>query len=733
MNLQSNTSPAPAGNVTAPPDFDFEGPAEEFDFENWASGPDEESPAVAFMRERLALSSRPKSFRPKPDLNLVQWADKYRKLSTVSSNFGGTWKTSRFEVARGPMMATTEKGVETITAEVATQTLKTELLLNIIGYHAHLDPCPIMYVGPKEDSIRIFSKERLAPMARASTALKPLHDDRVRGGKDTLFYKEFPGGFLALAFAGSPTELAMRPIRITLMDEIDKYEATKEGDPVLLGEERTATFRGNRLKVRVCSPTWEETSRIDNSYKESDQRRAYVECPHCQHWQTLDFFRNVHWPKSDDGKEHFPATAAIYCESCGIEPGTRQPIEERAWSEAQRMRMMTTAFAIRWHQTKKFKCCDLDQDPQKTRNWEWDDANQVGYACCTECNGRAVSNNHAGFQASKLYSPVTTMAELAQKWVDAKDDPEAKQVFYNTQLALTYQLQAMKRVESHALYSRREKFEAEVPEGALVITCGVDVQSGGTVNEGRLEIETVAWGADFESWSIGYDVIEGDPATPLIWAKLDAHFKRVWKDAKGRERRIEAACIDTGGHSTEHVYAYCAPRHTSNIWGIKGRSDKEGQWSPVWPAPVKYDPKKTRPGYKPISIGVNSAKEAIRELLLVDTPGPGFQHFPDDRPNNYFEQLTSEKLVLELKNGRTVKNWKIERGHANEALDTRVYAYAALRGLTVARKFNFAKRAAALEALGGMNSPSKINAAASPAKAAQTPVNPRIRRSAFMA
>src|SRR6476659_2713970 len=90
----------------------------------------------ADFRERLQARWAA-TFRPAPKLNLVQWADQYRHLSTVSSNFGGLWRTSRFEIARGPMLATTEPGVETITCEVATQTMKTELLLNIIGRQAH--------------------------------------------------------------------------------------------------------------------------------------------------------------------------------------------------------------------------------------------------------------------------------------------------------------------------------------------------------------------------------------------------------------------------------------------------------------------------------------------------------------------------------------------------------------------------------------------------------------------
>ena len=667
-----------------------------------------------------------KAFRPKPSMTLVQWADERRRLSTVASAFGGRWRTSRFEIARGPMLATTEPGVETITCMVATQTLKTELLLNIIGYHADLDPCPMLLVQPKEDAAEIFSKERLAPMIRATPALAVMADDRVRGGRNTIRYKEFPGGFLAMAYAGSPTELAMRPIRIALMDEIDKYETTKEGDPVLIAEERTATFRANRLKVRVCSPTWEETSRVAKSYGESDQRKPFVACPHCGHWQTLDFFRNVHWPKTPEGG-HLPAMAALFCEACGVDGMTRQPIEGKEWDESQRLRMVTTPGAIRWHQCAKFTCCGEEQEPEKIRRWRWDEKTQVGLAECSHCGNTPLSNKHAGFHASKLYSPVTTIPEIAEKWIAAKDDPESKQVFYNTQLAIPFALQAMRRVEPNSLMARREKYEHQVPEGVLVLTAGVDVQSGGSANEGRLEIEVTGWGMGFESWSIDYSVLEGDPATLDLWKRLDEHLAKLWKDWLNRGRGIEAVCIDTGGHSTESVYRYCAGRVKRNVWGIKGRNDMGGVWSPVWPAPQKYDPKKFRTGYRPIMIGVNAAKEAVRELLLVEEHGVGFQHFPLDRPNNYFEQLTSEKLLLEYKDGKAKKFWKVTKGQANEALDARVYSYAALRGLMFVRKFDFARRAEMLAAIPAVADDGKPVAA----KAAPPPKSP-IHRSEFM-
>lgn len=606
---------------------------------------------------------------PPPRLSLPDWADKFRRLSSVSGAIGGPWRTSRVEVARGPMMAVKEKGVRTITVKTCTQLMKTSLLENIIGYHAHLDPCPILMTLPKAEAVKSFSKERLAPMTRATPVLQNiLGNDRQRGGEDTLQYKQFPGGFLAIESAGSPTNLAMRPIRITVADEIDKYETTKEGDPVILLEERTSTFNPHSLHVRACSPTTEESSRIDKSYNEGDQRKPFVPCPHCGYMQTLDFFKHVHWGKTDAG-EHFPFTAAIFCEDCGAE-----------WTEAQRLAIITTKFKIKWRQTRPFVCCDIRQEPTKTRKWKWDAKSQIGLALCEHCERQAVPNTHASFTASKLYSPFITVPELASAWILAKDHPETKQTFYNTQLGLAFHAQTLRKIEGHTLAARREAYDAPLPLGVLILTAGIDVQAGSTVNEGRLECEVVGWGIGEESWSIEHKVFIGDPARPEVWNELDDYLKNPFLHALGFPMVIRAACIDSGGHNTEEVYKFCRARIGRKVWAIKGASDRGGQWSPVWPV-LKLEPRKTRlTGYRPIMLGVNAAKEAVRQRLLIETPGPGYSHFHMDVPDARLQQFTSEDLIIETKGGVKIRKWVAKRGRANEALDCRVYAYAALCG-----------------------------------------------------
>jgi phage terminase large subunit GpA-like protein len=40
--------------------------------------------------------------------------------------------------------------------------MKTALLENLFGYFAHLDPCPILLLQPKEEAAEQFSKNVLA-------------------------------------------------------------------------------------------------------------------------------------------------------------------------------------------------------------------------------------------------------------------------------------------------------------------------------------------------------------------------------------------------------------------------------------------------------------------------------------------------------------------------------------------------------------------------------------------
>lgn len=618
-----------------------------------------------------------RGWTPPPRISVPEWADRFRVLAKEAGSTSGKWQTATVEVARGPMMAVTEPGVRTITAMVSTQLLKTALLENVTGYFAHLDPCPILLIQPKEAAAEQFSKERISPLIRVTPVLREIMGSKgkSRSGEETLLYKAFPGGFLALAGAGSPDNLARRPIRIVLFDEVDKYPVTREGEPIPIAEERMATFGANSLSIRVCSPTVQDESRIEASYLDSDQRRASMACPCCGHRQFPDFAKHVVWDKKGD--THLTKTARLYCEACGT-----------GWSEGDRLMALKT---VRWHQTRPFDCCEqhhrpLDLYEQKRitdgvaavdQVWTWSESDRhaVYLAKCPTCGDHAVSNEHAGFQAGKLFSPwpKDKPADIARKWITAQGNEEMLQVWYNTQMGLPYRKHAGKEIRVEALISRCEVWEAEVPDGVGVITYGVDIQ------DYRVEVETVGWGLNEESWSIDYTVIDGEFSDPDTQARLDEHLKRLWFRGDGRAFAAKGTCIDSGGHHTQAVYAFCKARIGRRVWAIKGESAQSGQRNPVWP--VKKPNSRNKSAYRPVMIGVNSAKDSIASRLQKDAAGPGYMHYPTTRDMGYFEQLTAERSVVKFKSGHKYRVWEVRPGRANEALDCRVYNYAALQGL----------------------------------------------------
>lgn len=621
------------------------------------------------------------------------------------------------------MLAVTEPGVEIITAMVSTQLLKTALLENIFGYHAHLNPCPILLVQPKEDAAEAFSKERIAPMVRVTPVLKGIVGHRhTRKSEDTLLYKSFPGGFLALVGAGSPDNLARRPIRLTLYDEVDKYPVTKEGDPFVLGDERQATF-SDALSVRVCSPTIEGESRIEGSYLDGDQRVASVECPHCTHRQFVRWDL-VRWEKEElEGHEkvHRHETARIYCEACGV-----------GWTEGERLRALST---LRWHQTRPFICCGERQVPIESYEaltkaggedpvgalWDWwsSDRWAVYRAKCRCCGTWAVPNTHASFRGGKLYSPWSRKDaphRIAKKWIDAQGDEDKIQAWWNTQMGLPYRRHAGKEVPAETLAARRENWlEGHVPDGVALLTAGVDTQ------DDRLEIEIVGWGLDQESWSIEYHVIPGAMDDPATRARLDQFLLKTWKRADGRTFRIAAVCHDSGGHHTEAVYQFSKERIGRQVWAIKGASDRSGNRSPVWPS--KVPSRKGQAKFRPFIIGTQAAKDVIHARLQLALPGPGYMHFPADRDFHWFSQLTAERIKVKVEAGRKYRVWEQIPGRANEALDCRVYAFAALSGwLAMGGKLN------ALVAQIGAAAPTDPATPDQPPPSRERPRQPKPRR-----
>ncbi len=77
------------------------------------------------------------------------------------------------------------------------------------------------------------------------------------------------------------------------------------------------------------------------------------------------------------------------------------------------------------------------------------------------------------------------------------------------------------------------------------------------------------------------------------------------------------------------------------------------------------------------AVGTGAIKEDLFAFFKIAEAGPGYMHFVDHLDDEYFKQLCGEECRSRYVKGYEVKEWhKIRK--RNEALDCRVYAYAAL-------------------------------------------------------
>jgi len=603
----------------------------------------------------------------KPDA----WCEQNRIIPSAFAK-PGKFKVHQYEIQRGPLLATVEPGVRKISLMMAPQLSKTETLLTTAAYAIASDPTSILWLLPTEGIARAFVKERLNFMLRQTPVLGFRSGRQF--GNDAVDYKAFPNGStIAVAYAGSPSQVAMRPARLVIIDEADRLPVLDEGDPMALAHQRASTFR-NRLVLQASSPTWSATSRISQEYLNSDQRKAFVACPHCGEWTTLEFFgkkpyksATVEWGKDEAGRR-LPTSARLYCGFCSGE-----------WSEVDRLKAITSPHAIRWHQCKPFECCDVFQEPLKTRKWDWDEDSQCGRALCTECGQRAVSNESVGFQASKLYSQDLSVVGMARAWIEAVEEgaPEAQTEFMNLFLAEAADPTEYGKVaDAHELMQRREDYK-NVPREVVMLTVGCDVQHD------TLHCIVCGWTTDETCWIIDHQIFAGDTSQDVVWNNFSRWLAAEYPYADtGQRIKISAVAIDAGdGSRSQRVLDFAKPR--KHAWACKGHSEVGSVWKPII-TPTGLE--KTRSThYGPEMLGTNAAKQLFFDRLRIET-GPGKIHFPAFFTNNHFEQLTAEHLKITVRGGyRSQRYVKRRASAANELLDCWLLSYVALR-LLVERK-----------------------------------------------
>lgn len=571
--------------------------------------------------------------KPLPKTSVSQWADNHRMLSSGISAEPGKWKTSRAPYQKDIMNAFTEPGIHRVVVKSSSQIGKSDMMNNVIGRFAHLDPCAIMMIQPTIDMAQDYSKTRIAPMIRDTKVLNNLfYDVKSRDANNTILSKVFPGGRLIMCGANSPAGLASRPIRILLADEVDRFpdSAGTEGDPVDLAAKRMTTFWNSCMGL-FSTPTNEGSSRIDEEYLAGTQEEWQHKCPNCGEYHLLrhiDMTVDYKEIKTPSGKKTVIVNDVKWrCPHCGF-----------SFSEKE-----------------------MKQTPQKY----------------ISRNADALKNGIRSFFVNGFTSPWMTWTRIMREWLEAKGDPEREKVIMNTVFGESYKQKGAFEDEQIFL-RRRESYRAELPNGVLLLTAAIDTQ------DNRLEYEVVGWGKEEECWGIRKGIVLGAPNQDRTWKEIDNILDKTYHFADGKGLKVVRTFIDSGGHYTSDVYNYCQKNFHKQRFAIKGRGGPG--------IPLIYKIAKANNAKAPlILLGVDDGKQQIMDRLSIDSPGPLYFHFPQDEgikelsnrgyDDLYFKGIISEHKKVYKRNGVLREVWETTKNVRNEPLDLRNYNLACMKSL----------------------------------------------------
>lgn len=592
------------------------------------------------------------AFRPPENLTVSEWADAKRRLSPEASAEPGPWRTSRTPYLQEPMDCFNDPKVSRIVMVASSQVGKSELELNIIGYVIDQDPGSILYIHPTNVDAREFSKLRIAPMIRDSPSLADkVSDPKSRDSGNTILQKAFPGGILTLCGSTEAHALASKPIRYIIGDERDRWatSAGQEGDPWDLARARQITFY-NRKAVEVSTPTIKNASAIERSFSEGTMERWHVPCPHCAELNDIKF-SDIRFDKEETvvrGYRSYKATAVRYvCPECG------------GISDEKTMKLLARTKG-RW----------VAENPS------------------------AYERGCRSFWLNAFVSPWESWTNIVEEYLSALGSSKKLQVVFNTRFGELWEDRGDLEDED-AYLGRREEYPADLPDGVVVLTCGVDTQ------DDRLEYEIVGHGHFGETWGIQVGAIMGRPDRADVWERLDAVLNKVYRFKEGHGLRISYTFVDEGGHFTQEVRLACRARFENNVFAIKGSSGGASVPYTAPPRKVKIviDGKYLGTAFQ-YMLGVDAGKLRIYDNLKVMTPGANYCHFPIDPERgytkDYFHGLLSERLVYKAGQKNPWKWEKIPGHERNERLDTRNYANAAFKALApdldlISRKIKAAK------------------------------------------
>lgn len=587
------------------------------------------------------------SLRAETPQRLGDWAQEHFKLAGESSHKKGAWLAWPFQVGMLDMMS--DDRITKLSVMKSKRVGYTKMVTAFVCYNiAHRRRKQALWQATDDDRDS-YVKSEIDPLLDPLTGVPAVNAARKQGrgaAQETVKYKPFRDSVLHLLGGKAARAYRRITVAVVILDEWSAFDHSieKSGPPDELAEGRLEGAAYPKF-VGGSTPRIKGLCHVERGLGNAEGMvRFHIECPRCglEHPLMWGGKKVAHGFKWDRGN---PDSVRHVCPHC------RESITQADYLPGG------VPLQGVWVCERTGKRYGADR--------VWRDS--AGAPCKPPAT--------LGVHVWAAYSPQRAWSHIVQKFEEALKalevgDAEPMKAFVNETLGETWEL-AGERSDEHALQARAEPYKlCTVPKGGLYLTAGVDVQRN------RWEITVYAWGLGQESWVVDVVIIEGNPAVDEEWDAVTQQLQRRYvQEWHGGSLGISATSIDSSDQ-TQAVYNWVskAQHVLPKLRAIKGDgSDNLAIVGPSSLQEINWRGRKVQRGIKLWRVGTDAAKDLLLGQLSIENPGPGYIHFSDELPREFYEQLTAEQRVLAKVQGRDQYKW-VKRRPRNEQLDNRNYA-----------------------------------------------------------
>lgn len=566
-----------------------------------------------------------------------------------------------------PWARATASGEWTMTAiTCGAQMGKTDTQLDMIGERLDTRAAPILYVGPSKE----FNTDQFEP--RVEELLKQsrsLGSKVTKGKRQKKTLKWIAGVRLRLAHAGSSTALKSDPASLAMIDEFDEMSRGVRGQGNVLG---LVTARGFTFADFVtCVASTPSKGLVDSEMDmasglelwkkvppedlESPQWKLWqsgtmhhwaVPCPHCDEY----FIPRLKLLRYPEGGSVNRARRETYLE-CPNRNCAKPIYDEGEYPDGTKFRMNARGLAV--------------------ARGQWIENGVV-------CGEPGEDTTTYSLWVSALMSPFVRWGERAEEIVKAANsgDPNDMQTAVNAGGGELYAPGGGEVPEWKEVLKLKRPYKCEeVPDKAILLTCGVDVQKNSLVYVVR------AWGARATSWLVAHGELYGPTTHPDVWDALDDLLSQRFGN-----HLIKVCFIDSGFRPGKPhlipenmVYEFCR-RHSRFCFPTKGH---DVQMTPIRRSKIEVNPLggAAKYGLELFHLDSDYFKGWVHERIRWPVEQPGAWYLHEGADEAYARQIVSEAR-LKGPSGKPV--W-VRRSRDNHFLDCEALAAAAGYFLNVHR------------------------------------------------